>query len=1649
MQFFYRSKQQPTRRSSTRASRRNGKLSARRLRLESLETRTLLAVTNFISATAPSKGIVPTAAYFDDIGTDWTGGVPSFDESTWTSSVANQPNGIGAPLSGAGNYGNAASISAASMVGTSNTAFLRIPFNVTNAASFNKLTLNVLFDDGFIAYLNGQEVMRQNSEAGYPIFAMKASAAVASPVFVTNFTSFDISNHLGALTDGPNVLAIRGFDRPGPVFTFPNSEDFVIQATLTGEAPDVAPTANPDSVSYRTDAADPIINVLANDTQGTFPFNPASVEIVDQPTGGTATVNANGTITYSENALFAGTDTFTYRFRDTNPAPTQGGTPVQTTVVSTTAAHRRLVPVQASVTTGWEGAGAFDDITWTAAQGGIGYDDAVDYDQWIGIGGDVTATMDNINTSVYARYPFTLTNTADVTGFILRMRYDDGFIAYINGVRVFATPMAPAAPAWNSVAGQGHEAAAAQEVFNIPLTGIPLRTGVGGNILAIHGLNEAVGSSDFLIQPELIAESASRGTYSNTATVTVNVTGPGPVTSPDTVPVINVVEQQPEGVIVDVLANDVPGFSGAAIRPDTVRVTVPPANGTTQVDPATGQIHYVPRPGFSGDDVFTYTVRDNAPVGGSGNATWLPRGSVWKYLDDGSDQGTAWRNTTFNDTTWASGPAELGFTDAPVTPVRCQVGQPVPCVQGATDKFITHYFRHSFNLDDPTSVQTLNILASYDDGAVVYINGTEVARSANMPAGTIAFNTLANPDHEGGTFESLATLTAAQLTMLRAGTNVVAVEIHQNAATSSDMTFDLEVAGTVSTPTGNLSNPSQVRIHVNAPPIAANDIISVGPFGTMNLAQPAATTFFPLGNDNDPDNSPSGTPGVTGINRQTLVITQQPSEGTVTYNPATGAMTFTTTGGLTNPETLTFKYTVRDFQNALSNEATVTVNVVVVLPDAVDDAAATPEGQSVVINALANDITGDLTIIPSSITPTQPANGTVTVNSANNTLIYTPNAGFRDQFDTFTYTIRDRSNNESLPATVTVDVFSLAIAREDGFALNQGAPSVTIPIANFLANDYYPSSFQPEIVIVANSQSRGTAVINVVGGVQQSVTFTMTPGSTGVGGFTYFLRDAQPNPTRPNSNNARVNIALGAITISGTVYVDVNNNNQIDATEQLVPGATIVLTRAGDPTFRVTTTTGSDPGNLATYGKYVFASTSAGVLPPDTYTITQIQPALYLDFPTGAVNSHTALLTAPNNPGFNFREWTINPQFLTTVITYGGGFLASQQPVSLSAGSIVVPYDRGWNGAFNAKATYNPALGDVSVKLYNASGAVVANSATNPSSTPGNSVINYTASPSQKYVLVVSGTNPDVSIQSPNLGTTAGDTTAPYVFNTSLSSSTWSPAFRENLGDHMMGTNGYNVAAGETLPWKNLDRISMRFTEAVSVGQNDLRLWGVNVQDYRQEVGIQSFQYDPLTFTATWTLSQPIAADQLRVSLSDAVRDTWGNRVGGTGFETLFNVLPGSIASAGDNPLGQMMAKQFSSIGSAKYSPYFDLDGNGVINFVDAISLRNAIGASLPAGTPATGPTSVPAPQAPSAIVASANSGPANSGNDPSANVVRRREAASAGTTALRAVTRTSQTAAIDAAVSAESQGTSTSSMRARRAARSVDRVLASLDGSL
>lgn len=180
-------------------------------------------------------------------------------------------------------------------------------------------------------------------------------------------------------------------------------------------------------------------------------------------------------------------------------------------------------------------------------------------------------------------------------------------------------------------------------------------------------------------------------------------------------------------------------------------------------------------------DEFTVT----ADVGGTPapeTEVLVAEGASWKYWDNGTDQGVAWRELSFDDESWSGGLAQLGYGDGDEATM-------VGYGPDANNKYTTTYFRHTFDVTDVDSVAALSIALMSDDGGVVYLNGEEVVRR-NMPAGGISSGTFASRAL-GGVEENAFERELVSPVLLREGTNVLAVEIHQANLTSSDISFDL------------------------------------------------------------------------------------------------------------------------------------------------------------------------------------------------------------------------------------------------------------------------------------------------------------------------------------------------------------------------------------------------------------------------------------------------------------------------------------------------------------------------------------------------------------------------------------------------------------------------------------------------------------------------------------------------------------------------------------------------------------------------------------------------------------------------------------------------------------------------------------------
>lgn len=164
------------------------------------------------------------------------------------------------------------------------------------------------------------------------------------------------------------------------------------------------------------------------------------------------------------------------------------------------------VPTSGALGTTWA-VPAFDDSSWLSGNGGVGYETTTsNYAPYINF--DVEAQMHNnaLTPGVFIRAPFSVSGSVPTYDYLtLQIQYDDGFVAYLNGVPVAASSNVPSGLDWNDSTTVDHPDGLAEQFINFDLTS---RLGLlqpGQNVLAVHGINNGSGSSDFLISPRLVA----------------------------------------------------------------------------------------------------------------------------------------------------------------------------------------------------------------------------------------------------------------------------------------------------------------------------------------------------------------------------------------------------------------------------------------------------------------------------------------------------------------------------------------------------------------------------------------------------------------------------------------------------------------------------------------------------------------------------------------------------------------------------------------------------------------------------------------------------------------------------------------------------------------------------------------------------------------------------------------------------------------------------------------------------------------------------------------------------------------------------------------------------------------------------------------
>ncbi len=765
-----------------------------------------------------------------------------------------------------------------------------------------------------------------------------------------------------------------------------------------------------------------------------------------------------------------------------------------------------------------------------------------------------------------------------------------------------------------------------------------------------------------------------------TATVTVTVVNAPPAANDDAV-----VGDPNTAVTLAVTANDTDPNGD----PLTIVATTPPASGTLTYDAGAGTVTYTPEPGFSGTDLFTYTISD----GRGATATATTRVTVRNATPTaGPDTATTGRDSPVavdvlaNDTDPNGDPLSIsGFSAASAAGgvvVRDDGGTPDP----ADDRLVytpppgftgTDTFTYTVS-DGQGGFATTTVTVGVPNGAPV----------ANSDTATVATNgsvTIPVTGNDTDPDGDPLTVTAATDEPPPDGTVVVnpdgTVTYTPNPGFAGSDAFTY----TVSDGHGGTATAAVTITVDNGAPVAAGD--------TAGAAAGRPVTIAVLANDTDPNGDPLAVSAVSA----------PAAGGTVTINPD-GTVTYTPPPGYVGPDT--FTYTVSDGAGG-SATATVTVEVSNDRPVAGDDSATAPAGGPATVDVLANDTDPDGQPLTVTAVSTPAAGGTATLNP-DGTVSYTPPPGFAG-VDTFTYTVSDGAGGTDT-ATVSVTVANAApVAGNDTAATT---PGVAVEVA-VLGNDTDANGHPLTVTGLTPPASGGTVRLNPDG----TVTYTPPPGFAGDDSFTYTVSDGAGDTATATVTVSVANQAPAATddtavgTGGGPVAIDVLANdtdpdggplsiNAVDdpAHGSVTVGADGLVRYTPDPGFTGTDTfsyTVSDGhGGTATAAVTVETRNAAPTAAPDgagtaggrpvtvdvlandsdpngqPLTLTGI--AVAPDGGTATANSDGTVTYTPN-PGFEGTD-----TFTYEVTDGDGGYTSAVVTVEVSNGRPVAVADRAF-----------------------------------------------------------------------------------------------------------------------------------------------------------------------------------------------------------------------------------------------------------------------------------------------------------------------------------------------------------------------------------
>ena len=971
----------------------------------------------------------------------------------------------------------------------------------------------------------------------------------------------------------------------------------------------IPPVAVDDAATTPFETA-AIIDVLANDTDADSGPSPLAVDSVTQGTNGSVT-NNGGDVTYTPNAGFSGTDSFTY-------VATDGADTSNVATVTVTVAPQVNVPpvaVDDTASTAFETAVLIDvlgnDNDPDNFPGPLAVDSVTQGTNGavLNNGGDVTYTPD-AGFSGTDSFTYVATDGADTSN--------------VATVTVTVAPQVNVPPvAVDDTASTAFETAVLIDVlgndndpdnFPGPLAVDSVTQGTNGAVLNNGGDVTYTPDAGFSGTDSFTYVATDGADLSNVATVTVTV---APQVNVPPVAVDDTASTAFEtAVLIDVLGNDndPDNFPG----PLAVDSVTQGTNGAVLNNGS--DVTYTPNAGFSGTDSFTYVATDGADTSNVATVTVTvaPQVNVPPVAVDDTAS-TAFETAVLidvlgndNDPDNFPGPLAVDSVTQGTNGAVLNNGGDVTYTPDAGFSGTDSFTYVATDGADTSNVATVTVTVAPQ----VNVPPVAVDDTASTAFETAVLIDVLGNDNDPDNFPGpLAVDSVTQGTNGAVLNNGGDVTYTPNAGFSGTDSFTY-----VATDGADTSNVATVTVtvapQVNVPPVAVDD--------TASTAFETAVLIDVLGNDNDPDNFP----GPLAVDSVT-----QGTNGAVLNNG--GDVTYTPDAGFSGTDS--FTYVATDGADT-SNVATVTVTVapqVNVPPVAVDDTASTAFETAVLIDVLGNDNDPDNFPGPLAVdSVTQGTNGAVLNNGGDVT--YTPNAGFSGT-DSFTYVATDGADTSNV-ATVTVTVAPQVNVPPVAVDDTASTAFETAVLIDVLGNDNDPDNFPGPLAVDSVTQGTNGAVLNNGG----DVTYTPNAGFSGTDSFTYVATDGADTSNvatvtvtvAPQVNVPPVAVDDTASTAFETaVLIDVLGNDNdpdnfpgplaVDSVTQGTNGA--VLNNGGDVTytpdagfsgtdsFTYVATDGADTSNVATVTVTVAPQVNVPPVAVDDTASTAFETAVLID----------------------------------------------------------------------------------------------------------------------------------------------------------------------------------------------------------------------------------------------------------------------------------------------------------------------------------------------------------------------------------------------------------------------------------------------------